>query len=116
MRKRKKGRKFSREKSQRKAFLRALISALILHEKIRTTEARAKETASLSAKYITRAKKGDLHSRRLLARYFAPNVAKKLIDELGPRYKSRPGGYSRIIKLGPRSAEGAKMAIIELIK
>ena len=116
MRKRKKGRKLSREKSQRMALLKALISALILYEKIKTTEAKAKEIAPLMDKYITRAKKNDLHSRRILARVFMPAIVKKLIDDLAPRYKERAGGYSRIIKLGQRKGDAARMAIIELLK
>lgn len=95
--------------------LKALISALVLHGKIKTTEAKAKETSGLTEKFITRARKGDLTSRRLLTSFFSPQVVKKLIDELGPKYKDRPGGYTRIIRLGPRKSDGARMAIIELV-
>lgn len=116
MRKRKRGRKLNRKRGPRKALLKALASALILHERIRTTEAKAKEISGFTEKFITRARKGDLNSRRLLARFFSPQIVKKLIDEVGPRYKGRPGGYTRIIKLGQRSSDGAKMAIIELVK
>lgn len=116
MRKRKKGRKLSRNKNQRKALLKALARALILHEKIKTTEAKAKETRSFAEKLITQAKKGDLASKKLLIRFFSPQLVKKMIDELGPRYKERAGGYTRIIKLGPRKSDGARMAIIELVK
>src|SRR3989338_6171672 len=112
MRKLKKGRKLSRKKDQRLALLKALGSALISHEKIKTTEAKAKEISGFAEKLITRAKKGDLASRRLLARFFSLKLVKKLIDELGSRYKERPGGYTRIIKLGRRKSDGAKMAII----
>lgn len=116
MRKRKQGRKLSRKTGPRKALLKALVSALVLHGKIKTTEAKAKESSSFADKFITRSKKGDLASRRLLARFFSPQIVKKLIDELGPRYKDRPGGYTRIIRLGQRKSDGAKMAIIELVK
>jgi large subunit ribosomal protein L17 len=103
-----------------------LASTLLLKEKIKTTEAKAKEVASFVEKQITRAKIGDLTSKRLLAKYFSPEIVKKLINEIAPRYKppyqnsvggkERKGGYTRIIKLGSRKSDGAKMAIIELIK
>lgn len=116
MRKRKQGRKLSRKTGPRKALLKALLSALFLHEKIETTEAKAKEMSRFADRFVTRSKKGDLVSRRLLARFFSLQIVKKLIDELGPRYKDRPGGYTRIIRLGQRKSDGAKMAIIELVK
>ncbi len=116
MRKRKRGRKLSRKRDQRQALLKSLASALILNERIRTTEAKGKELRPFVEKFITRTKKRDLASRRLLAKFFSRRVVKKLIDEIGPRYKERKGGYTRIIKLGPRKSDGAKMAIIELIK
>lgn len=116
MRKRKKGRKLSRKKDQRKALLKALAGALFLKEKIKTTEARAKEISGICEKFITRAKKGDLASRRTLSKFLSPKVVKKLLDEIVPRFKDRKGGYTRIIKLGQRKSNGAKMALIELIK
>jgi len=116
MKKLKRGRKFSRKKDQRKALLRSLASALFQNEKIKTTEAKAKEVSSFAEKYITRAKKGDLSSRRLLLKYFPKKIVKKMINEIGPRYKKRNGGYTRIIKLGSRKSDSAKMAIIELVK
>jgi len=116
MRKHKKGRKLSRKRDQRRALLKSLASALLLKEKIKTTEAKAKEVASFVEKQITRAKAGSLSSRRLLTRDFSPEIVKKLVNEIAPRYKERKGGYTRIIKLGPRKSNGAKMAIIELIK
>ncbi len=116
MRKRKKGRKLSRKKNQRRALLKSLSSALILKEKIRTTEAKAKEIQSFIAKFVTKAKKGDLKSRRLLLRFFSQKVVKKLVEEISPQYKERSGGYTRIIKLGPRKSDGARMAIIEFVK
>jgi len=116
MKKRKKRRKLSRKRDQRKALLKALASALLLNEKIKTTEAKAKEVSSLVQKFITQAKKEDLASRRLLAKVFSKKIVKKLMEEIGPGYKERKGGYTRIIKLGQRKSNGAKMAIIELIK
>lgn len=116
MRKRKKGRKLSRKRDPRRALLRGLSRALLLKERIKTTEAKAKEVSPFIEKLITKAKKGDLASRRLLLKFFSKEISKKLIDEIGPRYKERPGGYTRIIKLGPRKSDGAKMAIIELVK
>lgn len=88
---------------------------MILKERVKTTEAKAKELRPYLEKMITRAKKGGLVSRRFLARFFSKEVVKKLIEEIAPRYKERPGGYTRIIKLGPRRPDGAKMAIIELV-
>ena len=116
MRKRKKGRKLSRKRNQRKALLKALANALFLKEKIKTTEAKAKEVSKFSEKSITLAKKGTLSCRRLLNRFFPKKTVKKLVDEIGPRYKERKGGYTRIIKLGPRKSDGARMVIIELVK
>jgi len=116
MKKLKRGRKLSRKRNQRKALLKSLARALFLNEKIKTTEAKAKEVRMFAEKLITRARKGDLASRRILAKYFSKNIVKKLVDEIGPRYKKRKGGYTRIIKLGPRKSDGAKMAIIELVK
>lgn len=116
MRKRKRGKKLSRKRDQRRALLKSLASSLLLKEKIKTTEAKAKELAVFVEKHITKAKRGDLSARRFLARFYSPKIVKKLVDEIGPRYKDRTGGYTRIIKLGPRKANGAKMAIVELVK
>ena len=116
MKKQKKGRKLSRKKDQRKALLKSLATALILKEKIKTTEAKAKEFSGLVEKFITKAKKGDLASIKLLNSFLSEKIVKKLITEIAPRYKERKGGYTRIIKLVPRKSDGAKMAIIELIK
>lgn len=116
MRKRKKGRRLSRKKDQRKALLRTLARALILKEKIKTTEAKAKEVLGFAEKQITLSKTGNLNSRRLLARKFSKEIVKKLVEVIGPRYKERKGGYTRIIKLGQRKSDGARMAIIELLK
>lgn len=116
MRKKKRGRKFNRERGQRKALFAALCGALFLNEKIRTTEAKAKEMSGFAEKLITRAKKGGLASRRLLLRILSKKIVGKLFNELASRYKERKGGYTRIVKLGRRKNDGAKMAIIELVK
>ncbi len=115
MYKQKQGRKFGRERDQRKALFKSLSRALILHSKIKTTEAKAKETSRIVEKFITRAKKADIASRRLLAKYFSEKLVKKLVEETGKKYKDRNGGYTRVIKLGRRKGDAAKMAIIELV-
>ena len=114
MRKQKKGRKLSRKRDQRKALLRSLARALILHKKITTTEAKAKELVRFIEKKITIAKEGSLSVRRLLAEDFSREIVKKLVDEIGPKYKDRKGGYTRVIKLIPRKSDSARMAIVEL--
>ena len=86
------------------------------NKKIKTTQAKAKEVSGFTEKLITKAKKGDLASRRFLLKFFSKDIVKKMIDEIAPQYKDRKGGYTRIIKLGPRKSDGAKMAIIELVE
>src|ERR1035441_6062919 len=104
MRKLNKGRKLSRRIGPRKALLRVLVNNFLLHEKIKTTEAKAKELRSIAEKMITRAKDGSLANRRLLATTLTPKLTKKIIDEIAPSYKDRQGGYTRIMKLGPRNS------------
>ena len=126
MKHRRKGRKLSRQRGQRKALLKNLAANLILKEKIITTEVKAKEVQPFVEKLITKSKsaKGgsasggrkDLSSIRYLARYLPEKARKKITEEIGPRYQKRAGGYTRIIKLGPRKTDGAKMAMIELVK
>ena len=96
--------------------MRSLARELFLKEKIKTTEAKAKEVASFIEKEIKKAKKGDVPAKRLLAKNFSAEIIKKLVGEIAPRYKERKGGYTRIIKLGIRKTDAAKMAIIELVK
>lgn len=116
MKKRKKGRKLSRERGQRRALLKTLAGSLILYEKITTTEAKAKELRPYIERFISYAKKDNsLHARKLLAKYFPRVVAKKLMTEIGPRFRERHGGYTRIVKLGPRKIDAARMAVIELV-
>jgi large subunit ribosomal protein L17 len=116
MRKRNKGRKLSMKKGPRKALLRSLTNNFFIYEKIKTTEAKAKELRPIAEKDITRAKKNDIASRRILLKTLNPKTVKKIIEEIAPKYKDRNGGYTRILKLGPRDSDGAKMVIIELIK
>lgn len=116
MRKQKQGRKFHREKDQRKALIKSLMRELFIREKIKTTEAKAKEIRRFIERAITKAKAGDLSSRRYLLKYLSPVVAKKVIEDIAIRYKMRNGGYTRVIKLEPRKSDGSKMAIIELLK
>jgi large subunit ribosomal protein L17 len=116
MKKRKSGRILSRETSVRKALMLSIARALILREKIQTTEAKAKEVSPFVEKLVTKAKKGDLASRRELLKSLQPRLAKKMLEEIGPRYRERNGGYTRIFKLERRKSDGAKMAIVELVK
>jgi len=98
------------------ALLRNLVTSFLEKERVRTTVAKAKATRPLAEKMITLAKAGTLHARRqALAFVRKESVVTKLFDELGPRFGQRPGGYSRIIKLGPRMGDGADMAILELV-
>jgi large subunit ribosomal protein L17 len=110
------GRKLSRPKDQRIALLRGLTAELVQHERITTTLAKAKETRVVAEKLITHGKKGSLHHRRLaLSQVPNKKVVEKVFDELASRYAQRPGGYTRITKLGPRQGDGALMAVIELV-
>lgn len=109
-------RKLRRPTDQRMAMLRNLTTNLLKHGRIVTTEARAKETRKFAEKMITLAKRGDLHARRqALAFIYDETVVKNLFDEIAPKYADRQGGYTRIIKIGPRRGDAAPMAIIELI-
>ncbi len=95
--------------------MKGLATALILKGRIKTTEAKAKELKPFIERQITYAKKGSLTGRKLIAKTFAPKIAQKLFRDIGPKYKDRQGGYTRIIKSGQRSGDGAKMAIIEFV-
>ena len=110
------GRKLSRYRDQRVALLRGLAAELIRHERITTTLAKAKETRVVTEKLITYGKKGTLHHRRLaLSQVPDKQTVEKIFDDVAPRYEDRQGGYTRIIKLGPRQGDAAEMAIIELV-
>jgi large subunit ribosomal protein L17 len=116
MRHRKKTKILDRKKDPRKALFRSLATSLVMYEKIQTTEAKAKALRPIIEKLITKAKKGDLHARRELIKYlYLENAVKKMIEEIGPRYKDRMGGYTRIIKTNARQGDAAKMAIIEFV-
>ncbi|HUG54017.1 MAG TPA: 50S ribosomal protein L17 [Vicinamibacteria bacterium] len=111
-------RKLGRVTPHRTALLRNLATALFERERIRTTLMKAKELRPYAEKLITQAKRDDdrLHARRLVAREIHDlTVVKKLFDDLGARYATRPGGYTRILRLGPRRGDGAEMAIVELL-
>ncbi len=110
-----KGRRFGREKGVRKAFLKGLAVSLIEREKITTTEARAKELSRIIAPYITQARRGTLSARRQIAENLPPRAVKKLFTEIAPRYVGRPGGYTRITKIGNRKHDAAPIARIEFI-
>ena len=116
MRKRNKGRILSRPKNQRVALLRTLASSLFLRGKIKTTEAKAKELRTVAEKMITRAKVNSMANQRVLATSLSPQVVKKLVDQIAPTYAARNGGYTRMVRLGARPSDGAKMVIIELVK
>ena len=123
-------RKLGRTSSQRKALLRDLATDLIVHERIQTTEARAKELRSVVEKMITLGKRGDLHARRQVAQFIRRELVtmtddegndkeiyaiQKLFDNVAPRYAERQGGYTRIMKMGPRRGDGAPVVVIELV-
>ncbi len=109
-------RKLGRDSSARKALLRGIVTSLFQHERIETTEAKAKELRKVAEKMLTLAKRGDLHARRqVLAYMMDEGVVKKLFDEIAPKYKDRQGGYTRIIKTGVRQGDAAPMVIIELV-
>lgn len=100
--------------SHRKAMMRNMVTSLIEHERIETTDTRAKEIRRLADKLVTLGKRGDLHSMRLsLKTVRTKTAAKKLFDELGPRFKEKQGGYTRIVKIGRRHGDNADMAILE---
>ena len=116
MRHRKTGRRFSRDSAHRQAMFSNMAASLIKHEQIVTTLAKAKDLRRVMDKYITLAKRGDLNSRRMAAaRLRDEAMAKKLFNVLGPRYKDRNGGYTRVLKAGFRYGDMAPMAIIELV-
>jgi len=111
------GRKLGRNTGHRRAMYRNLVTDLLGYEKITTTQAKAKEVRGLAEKMITLGKEGGLHSRRrALSFIIDEKVAEKVFTELAPRYAERPGGYTRITKLGPRLGDGAAMVQLELVK
>lgn len=116
MRHRHKGRQLSRTASHRRATLRNLATALFRHERIETTSAKAKELRPYAERLITLARRGDVHSRRLAGRKIQDRqVLGKLFDDIAPRYAERPGGYTRVLKVGNRKGDAAEMSLIELV-
>lgn len=124
-------RKLGRISSQRKAILRDLVSDLIINERIKTTEARAKEVRRLADKMVTLGKRGDLHARRQAAKVLRNEIAsfeetedaiivedvlQKLFDNIAPRFQDRNGGYTRILKMGPRRGDAAHMVLLEFVE
>ncbi|MBD2866297.1 MULTISPECIES: 50S ribosomal protein L17 [Paenibacillus] len=115
--------KLGRDSSARKALFRDLVTDLFLYERIQTTEGKAKEVRSIAEKLITLAKRGDLHARRQAAAFVRreqlegsdQDAIQKLFTELATRYSERPGGYTRILKLGPRRGDSAPMVYLELV-
>lgn len=109
-------RKLGRPTDHRRAMLRAMVTYLLENGKIETTVTRAKEVSSMAEKMITLGKAGDLHSKRQVFSYVTKEaVAKKLFDEIAPSYEGRQGGYTRIVRTGPRRGDAAEMAIISLV-
>ena len=117
MRHRVKGRQLSRKSAHRKALMRNLAISLFRHGRIETTTAKAKELRPYAERLITLAKRGDLHARRLAAQKIHDHeVLARLFADIAPKFATRPGGYTRILKLGPRQGDAADMALIELVE
>ena len=117
MRHRKAGKRLGRPTDQRRALLRGVVGALLRHNRIKTTVAKAKQAAPMAEKIITQAKRGDLAARREVLRMINdPDLVDYLFAQIAPRYTDRPGGYTRIIRAGLRRGDQAEMAIIELVE
>ena len=118
------GKRLSRGKDERRALRRIMVNQLFTHERIKTTRAKAQAIRGQAERLITLAKRGNsagdaqmVHARRLAAaRMDDPEMVKKLFDDIAPRYEDRPGGYTRILKLGPRYGDSAEIVLIELIE
>lgn len=116
MRHRKKVAKLGRKPDARKRMLRNLITSLVMEERVRTSLVRAKAARSAAEKIITRGRKDTVHARRLVAgSVYGSRAVQKIFNELGPRYADRQGGYTRILKLGPRRGDAAEEVILELV-
>jgi large subunit ribosomal protein L17 len=110
------GKKLGRDSSHRKALYSNLAGALIEHGRIKTTEAKAKAVKPIAEQMITLGRRGDIHARRQAIAYLrSQDVVHKLFSEVAPRFVDRPGGYSRIVKLGPRQGDAADMVYLELV-
>ncbi|MEL7562752.1 50S ribosomal protein L17 [Dehalogenimonas sp. 4OHTPN] len=109
--------RFDRDKGQREALFRGLVTDLLKYEKITTTESRAKEIRKVAEKMVTLGKKGNLSARRQAAAYlYEEAVVDRLFGEMAKRYADRSGGYTRVVKIGPRAGDGAAEAIVEFVK
>jgi len=116
MRHRRSGRKLGRDASHRKALYANLASALIEHGRIKTTVAKAKEVRPIAEQMITLGRRGDIAARRQAIKYLrSQEIVHKLFSEVAPRFADRPGGYSRIVRLGPRQGDAAEMVYLELV-
>ena len=116
MRHQRSGKKLGRDSSHRRALYANLAGALIEHGRIKTTVAKAKAVKPIAEQMITLGRRGDLHARRQALGFLrSPDVVHKLFSDVGPRFADRPGGYTRIVKLGPRPGDAAQMAILELV-
>ena len=116
MRHRARGRQLSRTSSHKRAMLANMATSLLVHDRVETTEAKAKELRPYVERLITLARRGDLHARRQVERKIKDRKASlKLFKEIGPKFAGRPGGYTRIVKLGHRPGDGADLARIELV-
>ena len=112
-----KGKKLSRDFSQRKALFKNLINALVIHGEIKTTESKAKAIRGLVDKLITKGKRGTFQARRLIGAFLQnKNAVNKIVDELAPTLKNRPGGFTKIVRLGPRRGDDAMMVKLELVE
>lgn len=110
-------RKLGRTSAHRLAMFRNQLSSLVEAERIRTTLHKAKELRPLAERMVTHGKDGTVHSRRMVRRWIANRtLVRKLFDEIAPRFQERPGGYLRIVKLGPRKGDGAEMALLEFVE
>ncbi len=110
------GRKLGRTTAHRRALFRNQLASLVEHERIRTTLHKAKELRPVAEKIVTQGKRSSLHARRRVRRWLSNrHLVKKLFDDIAPRFLERPGGYLRIVKLGPRKGDGAEMAVLEFV-
>lgn len=116
MRKQVFGRQLQRDANERKALFKSLMDSLVIYESIQTTEAKAKAIKGQFEKAVTKAKKGGVEAEKALQAYFSLPTLKRLMTEIAPRFATRPGGYTRIIKVGNRLRDNAKMVVLELVE
>lgn len=110
------GRQLKRDANERKALFKGLASSLVLYERIQTTEEKAKAVRPLVEKLVTKARVGDMQAHSLLQPYLNAQALRKMLTDIGPRFKDRPGGYTRIIKMGPRLQDNASVVILEWVE